>query len=224
MTKIEKMIQDAKENEGKKVLYFEGAGSDFVQNEVNGSDVLNYRIRTSFLNNDGEQIYIELGNAYQRDIKGKATEKMGTWVDFCFKVPSDKNEEIRYSEIYNRSKEHLELNEMDYTKENLTQWINERLNCSFDTIHVLDEFYGYHTHGENGVYNLMDNIELNHERAAKRRQAYENIDTVYKTTLNEKYSVIVLMEMNDTSITIKTHVSDSKLNASNLERIKVIPV
>lgn len=218
MTKVNEMIQAAKENEGKKVLYFEGAGCDFEQSELNGSDVLNYRIRTSFINNDGEQYYLEMGNVYKRDSKGKNTEKMGTRVDHFFNVAD------RQNVGYEINVDWKVLHDLDYTKENLTKWINEICNCSFDTIHVIDRFYGYHVHGEQGIYNLMEDIELNHERAVKRRKAYENIDTIYKTTLNEKYSVIGLMEMNDNSITIKTHVSETKLNTSNLERVKVITV
>lgn len=205
-----------------KILSFEGAGMDYEGNNLNQSNVLNHRIRTSFYNNDGEQIYLELGNTYMRDKKGKATEKMGTHVDFCFKVPKDKNEEIQYHEIFNRAKEHLELTNMDYTKENIANWINENLNCNFDTIEVLDMFHGYGVHADNRQYNLIDNHNVNHELATKRKNAYNRIDMEYRQLLNEKYSVIGLKEMNNYSITVRCHVSETALGNFPRERTILI--
>ena len=216
MTKTNNIFMAASRLEGKKVLYFEGAGMDFEQSELNGSDVLNHRIRTSFINNDGEQIYLEMGNTYKRDKKGKATEKMGTWVDFCFKVPSNKDDEIKYHEIFKRHEEHLELGKMDYTKENITKWINELLNCDFDTIHVLNRFYGYHVHGDNRSYVPMESIELNHERAFKRQQKYNELDEKYKLALNEKYSRIGIEEMKGDELKIRVFATKEKLEKLGL--------
>lgn len=209
------IIENAKQLEGKKVLYFEGAGMDFKENNLNQSDVLNHRIRTSFINNNGEQIYLEMGNTYKRDNKGKSTEKMGTWVDFCHKVPTD-GEETKYNEIYSRTKEHLELGKMDYTTENITKWINEKLNCSFDTIHVIDRFYGYYVHGENGACNLMENIELNHERAANRSQAYDLAMNYYKDT--RKFPCLSVLEMKENGLLIRCHAYKDELKGLEQEK------
>ncbi|WP_145142227.1 hypothetical protein [Paenibacillus sp. Y412MC10] len=47
-----------------KILYFEAAGMDFYEEETyKVSDVGNFRIRTAFANDQGEQYYIELTNA-----------------------------------------------------------------------------------------------------------------------------------------------------------------
>jgi hypothetical protein len=205
-----------------KILYFEGVGMDYEQNNLNQSDVLNHRIRTSFYNNDSEQIYLELSNTYMRDKKGKATEKMGTWIDFCFKVSKEKGEDIMYHEIFDRTKEHLELAKMDYTKENITNWINENLNCSFDTIEVLDDFHGYRVHGDNKQYKLMEEHSINHELAKKRKEAYNKVNEEYKKLTNSKYSVISLLDMDNDSITVRCHASDKALG--KYPRIKKIKI
>lgn len=207
--------------EGKKVLYFEGAGWDFHEEEnFANSDVGNFRIRTSFLNNNGEQIYIEMGNTVQYDKKGKNVERYGLWVDFCFKVPSN-GEEIQYHEIYKRHIEHLENRKLDYSKEAITKWINERLNCDFDTIHVLDRMYGYNTHGDivDGVttYNLMENVELDHEKVIKRITAYDSAMEYYKDT--HKFPCVSVLERLDNGIKVKCSASEKELNG--LERVKV---
>ncbi|QJI52309.1 hypothetical protein [Psychrobacillus phage Perkons] len=207
------------------VLYFEGAGMEFYEDITKKlSDVGNFRIRSSFLNNEGVQFYIEMGNTnkFDKKGKGKTLEKMGMWVDFCFKIPNDKNDEVKYHEIFSKTNEHLELAKMDYTKENIAKWINEKLNCNFDTIEVLDSFYGYYVHGDNRTYNRMEDIELIHNRAIARKEAYNSVDIEYRTLLNEKYSMIGLLEMDNESITIKCHASDQALG--NNERIKRIPV
>lgn len=208
-----------------KVLYFEGAGGNFYSEEqTKYSDIGYFRIRTSFLNNDGKQIFLDMGNGYIYDKKGKNVERFSLWIDFCFEVPKDKDEKIEYNKFYNRNKDHLKVRLLNYTKEDITKWINENLNCSFDTIEVLDYFYNYRTHGESGTYNLMENVELNHERAKARKEIYNKIDMEYRTTLNEKYSKINIMEMNDNDIVIKCHASENALSKADLERVVTIPV
>lgn len=46
----------------KKILLFEGAGMNIYEE---GSDVENYRIRTAFINGNGDKIYLELGGNLQ---------------------------------------------------------------------------------------------------------------------------------------------------------------
>jgi len=195
------------------VLYFEGAGMNFYSEEqTNYSDVGNFRIRTAFKNLDGTSFYIELGNCPRFENKGK---KMKVVTDFALRIEHLFKLEDRFKEElemggYEMKKNHLEIRKLDYTKSSITKWINENLNCNFDTIQVLNEFYGYRVHGD-GAYNLMEDIELNHDRAAAREQAYNNVDMEYRNFLNAKYSKISLLDMDDESISIRCYASDSEL-------------
>lgn len=71
---------------------------------------------------------------------------------------------------------------------------------------------------------IRGSIDLNHERAAKRKVAYENTDMEYRKALNEKYSIIGLLEMDQDSITIRCHVSDQAMNRINLPRVQRIEI
>jgi hypothetical protein len=192
------------------VLYFEGAGMNFYSEEqTSQSNVGNFRIRTSFLNNEGKQYYVEIGDGRRPTAnKNKATNEMFLHVDYFFDV--EKQLETPHKRVCLKFDIH-ELRKLDYTKENIIKLINETLNCSFDTMEVLNEYYGYRVHGDNGSYNTMENIELDHKRATNRKEAYEKIDLEYRSLLNEKYSVITMNEMDQNSITIKCHSSDTKL-------------
>jgi hypothetical protein len=229
-----------------KTLYFEGAGMDYEATQE--SNVGNYRIRTAFKNLDGEEFYIELGNGYRRNEKGKTITEWALRIDFLFSMEDHRKLEaaeqynrdlyiayrknkMSYAEYlqkkvieppYNRKLNHLEIIEVDYTKEGITQWINDNLNCDFDTIQVLDMFYGYRVHAEHRQYNLIDNHPVDHELASKRREAYNSVDMEYRQLLNEKYSKISLNEMSDNSITIRCYASDKALGS--IPRIKTIMI
>lgn len=205
------------DNEMKKVLYFEGAGMDYELN--NYSDVCNYRIRTSFFNNEGIQYYIELGRSWRPTNKKKINFEWALRIDHLFLV------EDRDSDNYEISTDWKKIRELDYTTKDITKWINENLNCSFETIQVLNNFYGYRVHGDHGVYVPMEEIELNHERAIARKEAYNKIDMEYRSLLNEKYSIIGMNGMDSESISIRCHASSKALEIAGLEqRIVRIPI
>lgn len=201
----------------KKVLYFEGAGMDFNEE---GSNVGNYRIRTAFLNNDGQEIYLELSGTFFDD---KKNNRFGwkTFITDCFNlsISTDQNE----SSIQLKTK-----TIGGYSRENIVSWINENLNCNFESMEVLDWLEGYRVHGgyKDGeyTYNLMDNHEKNDKRTVVRNEAYNNIDNEYRKLLNEKYSKISLLEMDNESITIKCYASEESLLKSGLDRVKKIVV
>lgn len=223
VVQIQKANQKRGNEKTKKVLYFEGAGMDFYEEASNVSDVGNFRIRTSFKNLDGEQYFIELGNCPRYDMtktKPKVITNYALHISCLFKVTEDKNID---DENENRVKfDWKSVRYLDYSKVDITKWINENLNCDFDTIQVLDIFHGYRVHKDNGLYNLMDHIDLNHNRAAKRKEAYDLVDSEYRTLLDEKYSKISLQEMDDESITIRCYASDKALG--NIARIKRIQI
>ncbi|MCM3227547.1 hypothetical protein [Terribacillus saccharophilus] len=205
-----------------KILYFEGAGWDFYSEEQTAfSDVGNFRIRTAFKNLDGTKIYIELTNGARHDTtkeKPVVLTQFALYISHLSKIDGTDDENKR---CIKHDWKAVRL--LNYTKEDITRWINENLNCDFDTISVLDSFYGYHAHGDkHGTYNLMEDIDLNHARAVARKEAYNKIDEEYRTKLREKYSVTNLLEMDDASITIRCHASDQKLK--ELPRVQRVPV
>lgn len=201
----------------KKVLYFEGAGMDFKENEF--SNVGNYRIRTAFTNNDGIKYYIEMGRSprYTKTKSGKL-QKVSDWalrIDHLF-IYEDGNT----NEKHEIKTDWKIISQLDYTKESITVWINQNLNCNFDTIEVLDMFHGYRVHGDNGMYNLIDYHNINHELATKRREAYNELDMEYRRLTGNKYSVIGLKAMDDNSITVSCHASEQRLGIN--PRVKTI--
>lgn len=206
------------------ILYFEGAGMDFYSEEqTNQSNVGNFRIRTSFFNNEGVQYYVEVGDGRRPDTKAKnkSTNEMFLHVDSFFDV--GKQLDNPNKRVCIKFDIH-ELRKLDYTKENIVNLINETLNCNFDSMEVLNSFYGYNVHDGKGLYNVMEDIELNHERAIARKEAYNKIDMEYRTLLNEKYSKISMNEMDSESITIRCHASNQALKSAGLERIVRLPV
>lgn len=202
-----------------KVLYFEGAGMDFETNQH--SDVGNHRIRTAFTNDEGDLYYIELGNAIRRNKKGVAVSNWGLRIDHLFKIEDRHKEELNIGG-YEIKTDHNEIAELNYTTDAITKWINENLNCSFDTIEVLSRFHGYGAHGENKGYNLIENHVVDHELAKKREAAYNKADQEYRSLTKSKYSVISLLDMDEESITVRSYASKEALDG--YPRIKRITV
>ena len=186
-----------------KVLYFEGAGMNTYES---GEDVGNHRIRTAFLNNEGKAIYLEIiGHKFNN-------KKCNYWqshIDYVFYIPGSGEEEKKYLHFDNFKKE-------GYTKEKIIKWINENLNCNFDTMLVLPRFEGYRVHADEGGYNLIDNHKVNLKRAAAREEAYNKIDLEYRKKLNSKYSVIHLLKLEESSLTVRCYASKEQLKAAGL--------
>lgn len=208
-----------------KTLYFCGMGMDFYEEASKQSDVGNFRIRTAFTNLDGKRIFLEMGNCTRYDFSKKKPEKETDYalcIDHLFEIinndGTDDENETRIKFDWKA------VRELDYSKADITAWINENLNCDFETIEVLDWSYGYRPNGNHSTYNLMENAEINHERANARRVAYKEIDKEYRKALGQKYSKISLQKMDDDSITVKCYASDQALNKTNLPRVQRIEV
>ncbi|OMF76720.1 hypothetical protein [Paenibacillus glucanolyticus] len=205
MRTMEEEVQMVEQPE-RKVLYFEGAGIDFYDEAWKESDVGNVRIRTAFTNDQGDQYYLELERG--RDYR--------LHVSFLRPIAhNNSNQPQKIHETYENSR---------YTKQYITNWINNNLGCSYDTIEVLSQFHGYWVHRDRGSYNLIDNHIIDHEQAAKRAAAYENIDREYRLALHEKHSTIYLQGMDDTSITICCNASENSLQRAKLPRIQRIEI
>ncbi|MCC0669266.1 MULTISPECIES: hypothetical protein [unclassified Clostridioides] len=200
----------------KKILLFEGAGMDIYED---GSDVGNHRIRTAFINDNGDKIYLELGGNLQNC---KTSKRFGwyTHIDHCFNLSVSTDENVSRIKLNNTFFK-------GYSKRDLTNYINENLNCKFDTIEVLDWMEGYRVHESRSECNLMDNHKLNRKRTIARNKAYEKIDKEIMEKLGEKYSKISLYSMDENSITIRCYTYEKdlyKIGMSEDNRLLKIPV
>ncbi|HBH4055627.1 TPA: hypothetical protein KSL57_001774 [Clostridioides difficile] len=194
----------------KKILLFEGAGMNIYEE---GSDVGNYRIRTAFIDDNGDKIYLELGGNLQNC---KTAKRFGWYTHIS--VSTDENvSRIKLNNTFFKG----------YSKMDLTNYINENLNCNFDTIEVLDWMEGYRVHGNRNKYNLMDDHKLNRKRTIARNKAYTQIDNEIREKLGEKYSKIDLYSMDEDSITIRCYTYEKdlyKIGMSEDNRLLKIPV
>ena len=123
-----------------KTLIFEGAGWDKA--EHNG--VGNCRIRTRIRNNDGRVIYLEMGGT---KFSGKVIPSWAKDFDFIGRIDSCFYDDAKWDKRSNHSKDlaKFEREHFEYTKENILAFVNEKLNCSFDTMEVINK--GLYVHG-----------------------------------------------------------------------------
>ena len=208
-----------------KTLYFEGAGC------VPCNDVENCRIRTAFINDNNEKIYLEMfsgtENIYReygkrgQKLKHPKWEKTGREIivcDFCHYITLDKDDCNESTLDCERKQTYME-----YTKENILKFVNEKCNCSFDEVKILPRFSGYyvHTKTENGCnkYWLMDDYVDIPERTAERNRVYKEdakkyFDEIYKKHLADKphkaylfpkYESYSLVSMDDKTMTIRSY-------------------
>jgi len=137
-----------------KTLYFEGAGWEGTQR----NDVENCRIRTAFTNDKGKKIYLELGGI-EVTKHTKSLYKFDTcagFVDSCHYITDGEDDENENA-IYHRNREVFE-----YTKQNILNFVNKKLNCSFDNIVVLGDLAGYRVFKDDSKtekYNYGDEIK-----------------------------------------------------------------
>lgn len=117
-----------------KTLHFEGAG--WRKAEHNG--VGNCRIRATFQNNEGEEIYLELiGHK-----SGKDLYKFPWHISHLFKV---KNRKSLHTEEYKA----IERERMEFTKQNILNFVNESLGCKFHSVEILnDDWSGFSINGD----------------------------------------------------------------------------
>lgn len=188
------------------ILYFEGAGMDFYSNiQTDFSDVGNFRIRTAFKNLDGEEIYLEMSSGARFDFSYKKPRKLtdfALYIDYVHKVEKgEKGDQVDIRIEYDKEK----IKEYNYTIEDITKWINENLNCNFEGIGLLDRFYNYFVHAKNGGYNLIEDVEINHDLATVRRKAYIEIREKYAEIFNRKFPAISIKEMTENYIIFDNH-------------------
>lgn len=134
--------------EDKKILYFEGAG---CENTFRG-EISNCRIRTAFTNNEGKKIYLELtgyekskddAKKYHRFEEYKIGDGIG-FIDSCHYISNDQNID---DENQLRLQWERKIN-ISYSYEGILDFINEKCNCSFDSIEILGDLSGYRVFAE----------------------------------------------------------------------------
>ena len=119
----------------KNTLVFESCGMDF-KSEL--SDVGNHRIRSTFMNDKGRIIYLEIsGHENTGNLRNSLQHlKFPFHITHCFDLTFQKsNHDPRLSKV-----EHVYG---EYKKENLIKIINDRLDCSFTDIELSNEISGF---------------------------------------------------------------------------------
>lgn len=188
----------------KKILFFEGAGC------VPRGDVENCRIRTAFINDEGKRFYLELSGMEPH--KHTPKEWSDKWqyigfVDYCYELGSE-GEKCGFA---------IERKTFGYSKQEILDFVNSQLGCSFESLVVTDMFDMYRVHKDGGGYNLMDDFKYNPERAAKARAAFDRIDKQIRQQLNKKYSKITLHSQNEHAITVRCYASDKSMKEHGLD-------
>lgn len=203
-----------------KVLFFEGAGC------VERGDVENCRIRTAFTNNEGKGIYLELMGF---DVTKTSPDKHKVYkvagiADFCHYTKEIRIEQtnphtgkthyyIEYEPVENVERGQS----FEYSKQGILNFVNEKLNCSFTEIKVLDSFDGYRVHKDGGGYNFIEDFEYKPEIAEARRAKYNEVDMQIREQLCEKYSKIGLNNMDDESITVRIFASNESMRRHEMD-------
>lgn len=127
-----------------KTLIFEGVGWNKAES---CGDVGNCRIRTTFLNKAGSEIYLELIaiKPHRWSLEKQKCYQICGVVDFLF-YTSDRRS--GYSKRFSR------LNKMyfEWTKENILHLVNSRdVGGDFEEIDVRDDWNGFRVDGTSGV-------------------------------------------------------------------------
>lgn len=202
-----------------RTLFFEGAGC------VPRGDVENCRIRTAFINDDGDMVYLELSGFEANKYMQKQFPELQNvaFVDHCY-INGVVNEPVGGGSLnrYELGRVHFE-----YCKEEILNFVNGYLHCSFEKIIITDEFDGYRVHKDGGGYNLMDSFKYDPEQAEKARQAFHKIDMQVREQLGEKYSKITLHSIMDGHITVRCYASDESMREHGLDpakRFMTVPI
>lgn len=158
----------------KKILYFEGAG---CVHGYGDSDIENCRIRTAFTNNQGKKIYLELTSQEVKKVDHKKYNRFKeypvgfclAWIDFCHYITEDKDDCNESTISFERSFR------FHYTKEDLLKFINEKLDCSFESVVILNELTNFCVHSRKNRsgrgfdrYNYGDEFSYDEEKTKKR--------------------------------------------------------
>lgn len=206
-----------------RTLFFEGAGWDGCKAEYNN---INCRIRTAFHNNDGKKIYIEINGVHPNQYALKEAKANGEtlptthlYVDIAFYITDDNSvDDCNESRI--KTIDYKEQQKIEYTLENIRDFINNNFNCSFESVAVLDNLAGFRVFadvkrdglGTSKSYNFGDTFNYDEETTTKRIEKVKELSENFKTLFN--------MEYDNTSYYIKDDKLTVELNVPQKEQIK----
>lgn len=170
-----------------KTLIFEGAGWEKAESSIK-SGVGNCRIRTRIRNNKGRLIYLEM-TGFLKSSNDKREILNGLscvgHVSHCFYADSKWDSCRNYSEDLKE----VEIGHFEYSKESILKLVNEKLDCSFDDMEVVnDNSVRVHdtedhlcncSNGDCDEYkdievniNMLDRVEPFHEYPSSRMAQY----------------------------------------------------
>ncbi len=176
-------------NKELKVLYFEGAGCE----DTFRGEISNCRIRTTFTNNEGKKIYLEIQGTVktQDDVKKYHRYENFTmgdaigFIDSCHYITDDcKIDDCNKSRLtYERSKN------ISYSYKGILKFVNENCNCSFDSIEVLGWLSGYRVFADTTketcntfkALNYGDEFQYNIELESTRKEIQKHFYDLEKS-------------------------------------------
>ena len=109
-----------------KTLIFEGAGWDKASS---ASDIGNCRIRTRIKNNVGEIIYLEMMGRERQLPREKDCPDFVGFVSHCH---INDNDTSKYRKLETGTR-------IKWDTKTLLEWVNENLNCSFNSLDVQND-------------------------------------------------------------------------------------
>lgn len=164
-----------------KNLYLVKMGCDYTEEsapEMRGSDVGNYRIRGTFHDKNGDVIFVEFGNGYIRDDKGKSINAIKLRVDFQFNTSIDWD--------CNKSSIKIDYDMLDkynYTKKDILRYIKDVFGVEFDNLELIDtRFFNYDYHETPG-----DEVVVNSEKVKQAKKIYDYFYKYEKEIEKKKY-------------------------------------
>lgn len=164
-----------------KNLYLVKMGCDYTEEsapEMRGSDVGNYRIRGTFHDKNGDVIFIELGNGYERDNKGNIINATKLRVDFQFNTAIDWDCNVSSIKI-----DYDMLDKYNYTKKDILKYIKDVFGVEFDNLELIDtRFFDYDYETTPG-----DEVIVNSEKVEQAKKIYDYFYSYEKEVEKKKY-------------------------------------
>jgi len=196
-----------------KVLFFEGAGCE----GTGYNDVPNCRIRTAFHNNEGKAFYVELSTGhnsdkFKKEYRCKVNDYM--YCASCHEITDDPEiDDCNYSRVDIPMADMHDRN-VEYTLENIRQFVNKWCGCSFDQVIVLHPtLSGYYAFGDRGRYNTSE--RYNFMEDFEYRPVIEALMKKKRAELRKLYSHMFGQRFDNTSYWNKDGVLNVKINVSD---------
>lgn len=181
-----------------KNLYLVKMGMDYNEEnapEMKGSDVGNYRIRGTFHDKNGDVIFVEFGNGYERNKDGKTIFDIKLRVDFQFNTSIDWDCNISSIKI-----DYDMLDNYNYTKKDILRYIKDVFGVEFNNLELIDtRFFNYDYEKIPGDEVIVDN-----EKVEQAKKIYDYFYNYEKEVEKKKYPNFSMYYENDV-LTVLLH-------------------